>query len=425
MYPSMQHDISNFTSADTAIVLAVANVGTGLGKINAMLTVSRCGARRTYLAGQLLMSIFVMLLSLADSVWLIALCCFAMEVSGGPAWPAHAVIIRGHFPPQLLSKAFWILSLSSRGSDMMAKLFYGSLLGINVSWRWLLRVGSAGALIGAFFSRLHTDSKTMADLIDTNANPIHQFQRFVSIAKQKKFWIASVTMLLLTCVKASGQLTSVYFRDVTDTAILNDGGAAMMGVVFQIGLMMSVLLFGQLYQWFTNDAYRVILCSSLVVLASVAGFVLSVISNTVSDSVSLLVCRSLAVFLVALGIGTTYYIPIGVFSVEFGREDTAIVSAFLDLLGYLMSAVFMATVLNPAIKHGWSMAWFWIAVVSVAATGMTVVFLRMLLYGNDTVFFCCQMRGSGSRRRGSGGGSGGGGGGGGSGSGSGARYGKL
>ena len=62
--------------------------------------------------------------------------------------------------------------------------------------------------------------------------------------------------------------------------------------------------------------------------------------------------------IVAVGVGLTYYVPMGVFSVKFGQENTALVSAYLDLLGYLTSAIFLSGILRPAINVGWSSAWW-------------------------------------------------------------------
>ena len=381
----MQHELANFTSGDAATVLGIATVGTGLGKIQAMMTVARFGARRTYLFAQIALATFVCLLSLSNAVWLVALCTFSMEFAAGPSWPAHAVIVRGWWPTDMLPSAFWVLSLASRGSDMGSKLLYGALLNVGVPWRWLLRLASCGAIIGAFLSRWHRDTHQQegaADVMNSDANAQKQLRTFVYISNQRKFWIAGITMLLLTCVKKSGQLTSVYFRDVTNQTILSDGGAAGMGVVFQMGLMSSVLVFGKLYEKLVHDRHRIMLCISLVGMSSLCGLLLALDGGEVSSSVSLLVWRAALVFFVAVGVGLTYYVPMGVFSVQFGKENTALVSAYLDLLGYLMSATFLSMVLRPAINSGggWSTAWYCLAFVSLIGSVAALIFLRMLLF---------------------------------------------
>jgi len=390
LYPSMQRDIPNFTSGDAATVLAIATVGTGLGKINAMLTVSKFGARKTYFAAQCLLSIFVFLLSLSNAVWLVALLSFSMELSAGPSWPSHAVIVRGWWSTELLPSAFWILSLSSRGSDMSSKLLYGSLLNAGVPWRWLLRIASCGAVFGAILSRWHRDSMTESDVTCPTANPKKQLHVFITISKSKKFWVAGIAMLLLTCVKKSGQLTSLYFRDCTNTTLLSDGGAAQMGVVFQMGLMTSVLIFGKIYEKLKQDNSRIVLCVSLVFMSTLSGILLATDGGKTSDSKSLLIWRAILVFLVAVGVGLTYYVPMGVFSVKFGQENTALVSAYLDLLGYLTSAIFLSGILRPAINVGWSSAWWCLTFVSVVACFATVIFLRMLLYDTISVILPCK-----------------------------------
>ena len=406
LYPAMQHEMSNFTSGDAATVLGIATVGTGLGKVQAMMTVARFGARRTYLFAQICLATFVFLLSLSNAVWLVALCTFSMEFAAGPSWPAHAVIVRGWWPTEMLPSAFWVLSLASRGSDMGSKLLYGALLNAGVPWRWLLRLASCGAIIGSLLSRWHRDTHQDADVMNPNANAREQLHTFVSISKQRKFWIAGITMLLLTCVKKSGQLTSVYFRDVTNQTILTDGGAAGMGVVFQMGLMSSVLVFGKLYEKLKEDRHRIVLCVTLVGMSAGCGLLLALDGGAVSSSMSLLVWRAALVFFVAVGVGLTYYVPMGVFSVQFGKENTALVSAYLDLLGYLMSATFLSVALRPAIDSGggWSTAWYCLAFVSLMASVAALFFLRMLLF--DVVDMCPFGGGGGGGGRHEGGGDG-------------------
>ena len=410
LYPAMQRDLADFTSGDAATVLSVATVGTGLGKINAMLTVGRCGARRSYFVTQVLLSLFVFLLSVSSAVWMLALCTFAMELSAGPSWPSHGVIVRGWWPIDRLASAFWVLSLSSRGSDMGSKLLYGGLINAGVGWRWTLRLASVFALLGALASRWHGDTREASDVRTPGADVKRQLSRFRLHSGNKSFWLAGSCMLLLTCVKKSGQLTSVYFRDVTNTTVLSDGGAASMGVVFQSGLVVSVLVGGKVYEHVLRnvDGGRtkvIALCAGLVLMSGVCSVLLALSSVSASapdPEMGTLVWRGFLVFLVAAGVGLTYYVPMGVFSVEYGKEDTALVSAYLDLLGYLMSAFFMAIVLRPSIDGdgGWGAAWACIACVTFAAAFATVVFLRMLLFGETTVCFCL---------RGGGGGGGGGG----------------
>ena len=82
----------------------------------------------------------------------------------------------------------------------------------------------------------------------------------------------------------------------------------------------------------------------------------------------------------ATGVGLAYYIPIGVFVVKIGKEDTATVSALMDIVGYAFGSIFFSAILNPMQNYlGWRWVWIFYAGVAFLSAFLATGFLTMLL----------------------------------------------
>lgn len=125
---------SPFSSGDTAGILATQTAGAATGKIVAGFIADGFGGRRTYAMAVFALGMGVLLLSFTTTKWQIAVVGFLLEACGSPIWPAHAVIVRGWWPPTLYSDGFWVMSTSSRATDITSKLVYGELLEA-MQWR--------------------------------------------------------------------------------------------------------------------------------------------------------------------------------------------------------------------------------------------------------------------------------------------------
>ena len=69
-----------------------------------------------------------------------------------------------------------------------------------------------------------------------------------------------------------------------------------------------------------------------------------------------IVGKTALLFVTAVGIGVSYYVPIGVYSVRFGKERAGVVSAYIDALSAVATAAFL-WMLSGSVDAGWSHAW--------------------------------------------------------------------
>ena len=119
----------------------------------------------------------------------------------------------------------------------------------------------------------------------------------------------------------------------------------------------------------------------------------------VTNSLATLVFRCALVTIFATGVGLAYYIPIGVFVVKIGKEDTATVSALMDIVGYAFGGIFFTFVLTRMVKHlGWFWVWMFYAGIALLSAFLATGFLNMLLETDwDTIepeYICARKTGA-------------------------------
>jgi len=106
--------------------------------------------------------------------------------------------------------------------------------------------------------------------------------------------------------------------------------------------------------------------------------------SEVTTYLELGVTRMLWIGLATIGLGLPYYVPFGLFSVEFGGENAGVVSAYLDVFAFLLAAVFQANMSAVFSLHpdspalGWQGVWSLLAGISVLMTMLNYFFLQTL-----------------------------------------------
>ena len=85
---------------------------------------------------------------------------------------------------------------------------------------------------------------------------------------------------------------------------------------------------------------------------------------------------------------------------KIGKEDTATVSALMDIVGYAFGSIFFTFVLTRMVKHlGWFWVWMFYAGIALLSAFLATGFLNMLLETDwDTIepeYICARKTGAG------------------------------
>lgn len=411
LYATMASSL-HFDVSGASTILAAQTMGSAIGKVTCGFFIDSLGGSKSILCSHILIAISLLLISFSETLYQVVICASIMEFVGSPVWPGHAMIIRGWFPTARLSDAFWVLSMSSRCSDMTSKLLYGVLQGW-VSWRSCLRIAAFFCLINVCVTAFeHSDTKPAATQTNNNTEVTQPRRNSIlaksremlfsglQIMRDKRFLISATALSLLTITKRIGQLIPLYFS-MQAHGILTDGQSATISLVFPAGLFTGILIFGGMYGRLESVS-KIRLCTWLNVVSVLCCVALAFLSPPayedgtteercryndnincplIANSRLLVFIKAALLFVCACGIATSFYIIPSVFSVQFGGKNTGTVSAFLDFFGMSISALFIRCVVGPVIDSNWGWAGIW-AILSITTTlGMVVtIFSQRQLY---------------------------------------------
>jgi MFS family permease len=410
----MEGSVEGFDAGFVATLLAAQTMGNAVGKVGGGFLVDSVGGTRAVVLSTIVMAFCLTGMSSAATAHQVMVTAAIMELVGSPVWPAHAVIIRGWFPSARLSDAFWVLSMASRGADMGSKAFYGVLQGF-MDWRQCLQVASVLCISNCLLTlakhsdvhqgrAVEADRYSRVEVVDGSGRPTDSdgtggsdgdgsstdtcaekdvienekgaLRTGFDILTDRRFLISTSGLALHTLTKRAGQLMPVYFF-ATAQGALSKGQAASIGLVFSAGIFVSILVFGRLYGRIGPVA-KVRLCAWLTTGSVAAALALSQMEDGPGSRVGM---RAALVFCFAAGIGVSYYVVPGVFSVRFGGRSTGVVSAFQDFVSMGLSAVFLQLVVRPLLstpEAGWSAVWAVCAAIAAIGSGVTVMAQRQL-----------------------------------------------
>ena len=380
LMPATQTAIG-LTSGDVAFIGSWQTIGLAFGKcVWGGWPADLFGARRTYMWTMLALAGAVVIMPAMTTKIHLAVMLTALEFVATPAAPCHVRWIGAWMPPEATSHGFWLLGVASRGGDMLGKLCFGALL------TWATReqtataaatVGLAGAFLGGWY---HVDAPGRRDVGGAAAAPSELRDVLRRILTAKPFWRAAAA-LSSTCVlkRTLETLAPVFF--FASSSVVSQGEAAQLASAWPAGILASMLVGGVFFNR-ASARGKVALILAMMGVTFGGCVALAAVSATIADTRAEVWLRVLLTFSTAFGIGLPYYVPIGMFAVRFGGSSSGVVSAYLDVVAFVVSAVFLALlrpVLDEAGAAGWFAMWRALAAVSLAMVACNFVFLRDLL----------------------------------------------
>jgi sugar phosphate permease len=346
--PAMRNDPSLGIDLEVwGRILALGTCGAILGKFIGGYAADLFGGRRTFAAGLVVCSIFVGLFAVSSHVWLFQLTFFFALMAKSLGWPSMTKIVGNWFSSHAYGRVWGIISTSSRVGTLTATLGLGALLTM-ISWRFVLLIPAvAGLLVAAGFFWLlkerpeqlptEPDEKTGCD-----EKPPHPLdgttvpQALLAFAGSLQFWLITGSLMALTIMWDFLLMVPLYLED---TLFLPEDKASMTASAFPFGSLISVLAGGYLFDKLNRRTTAWVMGGLLL---TAAGCILTFLMMpqmglTANQAISL----SLALlFVFGLCVSPCYYIPMSVFSIEFGGPHSGILVSLLDATAFGVNAIF-------------------------------------------------------------------------------------
>jgi len=339
---------------------AYGTLGALVGKLIWGPLADKIGGRFTFLIGIFLTAMFIIAFGLSPNVIAFTGFSFLLYCTKSSGWPGMTKLIGEWYHPLNYGRVWSILATSSRFSVVLATLFFGWLLSF-LHWRMVAFIAAAFAIVifaGCYFylkekpedPNVFKEDESSADNIDLNiatkqalSNKYNHPLRgtstiagLVEFAKSPRVWLVVIMLMVLTCMMAFLDFVAIYLME---SYRLSPSQAAMASTIFPVGSLIGLLASIAFYDSFSKRGIRTVLTISLILsLLSVLTLQYLPLFN-LSAELNYLVALA-AIFLFAFSISPAYYLPMSIFSIEYGGPHSGTLVCLIDAFGFAASATF-------------------------------------------------------------------------------------
>ena len=322
--------------------------GTLIGKLANGVLADKLGGRRVFLLSLAFCMFATGIFGTMSGVLYFSLAYFIALFAKSAAWPSMANLIGVWYPKKWHGRIWGILSSSSRFSSLFTALVLGSLL-LAVSWRSVIAASAVitgGVLLVLFrilkqcpadaglevvASSNEADQKRPHPLDDATLS-----QALVSFARSPRVWLIGISVMCLTVLMEFQSFIPIYLRE---TFGLTTGIAAITSSAFPIGCLISVLAGGVVFDLLSKKKRIFVLGGMMVFSVLCVALLLALPTLGMTGNLGLWPAL-LAIMLFGLTIAPCYYIPMSVFSVDFGGTRCGVLIGLIDAAGYLAAMAF-------------------------------------------------------------------------------------
>ena len=363
-------------------VLGWGTAGMVVGKLLSGAVADRLGGRRVFLSALAITATTALAFSLARSHALLCLLNFSMLLAASAGWPAMSKLIAAWYEPDRYAKVWGVVSTSSRLSSVLSTLLLGALLA-RVSWPHVFLVaGASTAAVAAAISVLlkagpadvglpapgaASDEKQRPHPLDDSGLR----EALLYFARSGRVWLICLSLMCTTVMMEVIGFLPLYLRD---TLALPPGRATSASSVFPAGCFAALLAGGWLYDRVSREG-RAWLLGAMLSIAALCLVALLAMTRAALGAGTAFAATAVVLFLYGLTLAPAYYLPMSVFSVEFGGKHCGVLISLIDAMGYGSAMLYQfgggAIVDAPG---GWPRMLALLLAASVLATASTVWF---------------------------------------------------
>ncbi|MDG1894452.1 MAG: MFS transporter [Fuerstiella sp.] len=368
---------------DWGRILGMGTIGALLGKLIGGYAADKLGGRVTFTIGLLVTSIGVLAFAMSSAAWMFQAAFFLALMAKSSGWPAMTKIIETSFRPNEYGRVWGVLATSSRIGTLIATLLLGGLLAV-VPWQTTLYIAAtAGIVITVYFavSQKAAAEKLAAAMPKTDnergGNVDHPlfgtslFEAITYFFRSRQFWLITGSMMGMTIMWDFLLMVPLYLRD---TLNMQPADAAMASSAFPFGSLISVLAGGFIFDKLSRRSMAWVMGGLLLVAAGcILTFYLMPRLDMAANALTGLSLALLFVF--GLCVSPCYYIPMSVFSIQFGGPHSGFLIALLDALAFGVTAAFYYFAGDVA-QHSWAL--FLFLLLAVAVCSMLTMFFFLL-----------------------------------------------
>jgi sugar phosphate permease len=366
-------------------ILAIGSWGAVVGKLICGYASDKFGGKLTFTVGLLFASLFVGMFGIVSDVRLFGAAFFMALMAKSAGWPSMARIIINWFKPDQYGRVWGILSTSSRVGTLAATFCLGSLLA-SMSWRGMLWIaaglGIVAAVAFAFLLKEHPDAapstgdgaRPELEASPSAPHPLDGttvFEAIPRLLRSRQFWLITGSLMGLGVLWDFLLMVPLFLQD---TLHLSAADASRAASAFPFGSLISVLIGGYVFDKLSRGTTAWVM-GLLLTIATGCLLAFLMMPHLELTSGPLIWLSLVLLFVFGLCVSPCYYIPMSVFSIEFGGPHSGFLIALLDALSFAATGLFYYYGGGLAEKS-WSLFLTVLVGISVWSALTTFVFLR-------------------------------------------------
>lgn len=367
-------------------ILAWGTAGMVAGKLVNGLVSDAFGGRRVFLLALISACGMAFVMSYAGSYVTFAAANFIMLFSAAAGWPAMASLIAAWYPPAKYGKVWGLVSTASRLSSVLSMLLLGFLIS-KFSWPAIFQI-SAGigflvvilifVLLKAKPSDVGLSAPQIAEPVagqtpQTANHPLTGLKLLETIAtflKSGRVWLMCISLMMTTVMMEFIGFIPLYIQESFNVSA---SVAASATSVFPAGCLVALIGGGFIYDRVTRKGRIALLGGMLTVTTACIGLLWILPSLPIAPNLKLMIAIA-TLFSYGLTVAPAYYLPMSIFSIEYGGPRCGFLIGLIDAAGYAASMIYQYTGGSMVDRAGWTSMLALLFVCSLVAVLATVWF---------------------------------------------------
>ncbi len=396
--PAMIQDPSlGLNTATFGAILGWGTAGNLTGKLTNGIVADRFGGSKVFIAAIGIAAVATFIFGTLSTNTAFFALYFLTIFAKSAGWPSMANIIRVWFTHAKHGRVWGFIATSSRISSVATTLLLSSLL-LVMSWRGLFFIAALLALMIVFVlpkylkdswqdsGDMSAESEQTVDTLSTwsSAHPLHDVDTVAAILffiKSSRFWLISLGIASLAVLFEFQVFIPIY---LSETFSLIPAEAGMASAAFPMGSLIAVFAGGFVFDKLSKKNLIFVMGATLVV-AIFCLLALRFLGTVELNAQLELILTIICIFLFGMAISPAYYIPMSVFSIDFGGKHCGLLVGLIDALAYFVAMIFDFVGGDVANKDGgWQDFLSILIVTSIIATVTMIVFLYVDYAGSKS-----------------------------------------
>jgi MFS transporter, OPA family, sugar phosphate sensor protein UhpC len=349
----------SITNSDIGDFLGYGTLGAMAGKFVWGPLADRIGGRATFLLGVFLSAGLLVAFSFSANISSFIFFSFLLYAVKSAGWPGMTKLVGEWYHPKNHGRVWSILSTSSRASVVLGMLFFGWLLNF-MNWRWVAAVAAVVTVVigvACYFTvqekpsdpefpeddNVDGNPEKAAEMKQALENKRHHPLNGLSLGgalfafgKSLRCWLVVIMLMTLAVLMAVLDFLPMYLQQVYG---LSDANATMASSAFPLGSLGGLIASVFFYDHFSRRGLRKAL-TVMLALATAGVLTLKLLPELeLSDQMNFLVAL-VTIFGIGFMIAPAYYIPMSIFSIDFGGPFAATLVCLIDACSFGASATF-------------------------------------------------------------------------------------